>query len=177
MGLAVTQGTKKHLPPHKNAGTGTILPAVPPGLARCAHLVRTNIRRPLITEGLLRLTYWFPFGSPSGAHSACSSIPRFHHRRLSVTSETGLLTHLHRFPSLKHICPPLSIPIAWRAAGSPRGQFVQSAAVFAPRCLLLGIGGEPPLTLRARCGRSRFPMSFARYRRRVAADISCTVRL
>ena len=44
------------------------------------------------------------FGAPSDAHSACSLMPPYTGRRLSVMQKAGLLTHRLRFHSFNHIC-------------------------------------------------------------------------
>ena len=61
---------------------------MPPGLVLTYPLMRTIIRRSLITEDLLRLTYC-NFCSPSGVHSLPVLLPPSHRRRLSQNKIVG----------------------------------------------------------------------------------------
>ena len=92
-------------PPQKKSvpaillGQDINIPAVPPGLAQSAHFLRTNIRRPFLTECLLRRTYsGCPFPVALGCPLGVSCLHRIH----TISGSLGkagesLLTHPQRF--------------------------------------------------------------------------------
>lgn len=96
--------------------------AVPPGLTLCAHFARTA-HTPTFDHGASSPSHLpaSALGSPSDAHSARPSILPFHRRQLSAISEANLLTHLHQFPPLKHICPRMSSIIFYHWPAFPPG--------------------------------------------------------
>ena len=103
-------GQKNAPVPHKMLGQERIKSVLRchPAWRICAPAYAYYHTLALFTGCHTRLTYLFPFGSPSDAHSARPSVLPSHHRQLSETLEACLLTHPQRFPPLKHICPGMS---------------------------------------------------------------------